>query len=307
MKTKTINAVINKKFDQWVATITDENVRKLVKKNSILTGGSIASMLLKEQVNDFDFYFRNKETVLAVANYYVEQFKQNPPPTFKKTNDEVKIWVDQPDEYRVRILIKSAGIASASESSENSYQYFEQIPDNEGAAVEYVENAANVLKETTDEKPTFRPVFLSSNAISLSDQVQLVIRFYGDPEHIHENYDYVHATNYWTSWDRKVTLRTEALECLLTKELRYIGSKYPICSIVRMRKFLGRQWTINAGQILKMAMQVNELDLTNYDVLEEQLMGMDVAYFMDVIQRLKEKDPTKIDYAYLVEIIDRIF
>lgn len=302
MKTKTINAVINKKFDAWIATIEDEAVRKLVEKNSILTGGAIASMLLREPVNDFDFYFRNKETALAVARYYVEKFRLNPPPAFKDTS-KVSMYVEE-DGDRVKIVIKSAGVASEG-SADVNYQYFEQTEGTEAA--DYVEKVMEVRKDSEETKPDFRPVFLSANAISLSNDVQLVIRFYGEPAQIHENYDFVHATNYWDSKDRKVTLRPEALECLLTKELKYIGSKYPICSICRMRKFLTRQWTINAGQILKMAMQVNELDMNNPDVLEEQLTGMDVAYFMEVLAKLKEKDPSKIDSAYLIEIIDRIF
>lgn len=301
MKTKTINAVICKKFDEWIATIEDEAVRKLVNKNSILTGGAIASMLLRQPVNDFDFYFKDKETTAAIARYYVEKFKAHPPKNFKQ-GQPVTIYVKDDDD-RVRIFIKSAGVAS-DVPDQPAYQYFESQPPE--ATEEYASKVLEV-KEDKEEKPDYRPVFLSDNSISLSGDVQMVIRFYGTPEVIHENYDFVHATNYWTSWDRKVVLRPEALECLLTKELRYIGSKYPICSIVRARKFIQREWTINAGQILKICFQINALDLENYEVLREQLTGMDVAYFAQVLNELKSKDASKIDTAYLVEIIDRIF
>jgi hypothetical protein len=93
----------------------------------------------------------------------------------------------------------------------------------------------------------------------------------------------------------------------LARELRYVGSKYPICSVVRLRKFIERGWRVNAGQILKMAMQISELNLKDLNVLEDQLTGVDTAYFVQLIERLKEKDPEKVDAAYLVEIIDRIF
>ena len=92
-----------------------------------------------------------------------------------------------------------------------------------------------------------------------------------------------------------------------SKELRYVGSKYPICSLVRVRKFVGRGWRINAGQILKMAMQISELDLTSVEVLEDQLTGVDTAYFVQLMDKMKEKDPAKVDTAYLVELIDKIF
>jgi hypothetical protein len=109
MKTKTINSVISKKVDEWHRSITDENVRNLVQKNTIVTGGCIASMLLKEDVNDFDIYFRNKETVLAVANYYVAKFKSMADHTHKD-GGEILISVRE-EEDRVKIFIKSAGIA----------------------------------------------------------------------------------------------------------------------------------------------------------------------------------------------------
>jgi len=80
-----------------------------------------------------------------------------------------------------------------------------------------------------------------------------------------------------------------------------------VCSVVRLRKFISRGWRINAGQILKMCMQISELDLTNIEVLDDQLTGVDTAYFLQVIDRLKEKDPEKVNTAYLIEILDRMF
>jgi hypothetical protein len=147
---------------------------------------------------------------------------------------------------------------------------------------------------------------MSTNAITLSHRVQIVLRFYGDPDAIHENYDFSHCTNYWTTWGG-LTLRQDALEALLARELRYVGSKYPVCSVMRLRKFIKRGWSVNAGQILKMMLQVSALDLTNPEVLEDQLTGVDSAYFLEVMTKLKEKDPTRVNAAYLVEILDRMF
>src|SRR3546814_13834921 len=79
---------------------------------------------------------------------------------------------------------------------------------------------------------------MSTNAITLSDKIQIVLRFYGEADAIHENYDFVHCTNYWTSKDANLTLRQPALESLLCKELRYVGSNYPVCSVIRLSKFI---------------------------------------------------------------------
>ena len=148
---------------------------------------------------------------------------------------------------------------------------------------------------------------MSTNAITLSNRIQLVLRFYGEPDEIHENYDFVHCTNYWKSWDGELVLHQPALEALLARELRYVGSKYPVCSVIRLRKFIKRGWKVNAGQILKMCMQISALNLTDPEVLEDQLTGVDAAYFINVMEKLREKDPEKVNSAYLVEIIDRMF
>jgi len=78
--------------------------------------------------------------------------------------------------------------------------------------------------------------------------------------------------------------------------------------MIRTRKFLGRGWTINAGQYVKMAWQVSQLDLDNVAVLEDQLVGVDAAYFMQVIALLRQQpDPEKVDGAYLMTVIDKLF
>lgn len=313
MKAKTIKQVLRKKINLWLESIEDENVRKLAAKNTIVTGGCIASMLLKEDVNDFDLYFRTQATTKAIAEYYVSKFAPK-----KKAGRETTIEVSEVGE-RVKIVIKSAGIASEG-GTDKPYEYFESQPEGEasGYVSEVMADAGEIqdtyeqtkeaaLEAEDDGKPKFRPVFLSTNAITLSHKAQIVLRFHGEADKIHENYDFTHCTNYWTSWDDELVLRPEALECLLAKELRYQGSKYPVCSVFRLRKFIRRNWTVNAGQILKMCMQISALDLTKIEVLEDQLTGVDCAYFAEVLGKLKARDKTSVDSAYLIEIIERMF
>jgi hypothetical protein len=313
MKSRSIRSVLRAKHSEWLESIMDEGVRDLVKHNSIYTGGCLASMLLGEPVNDYDVYFTNRETALAAAQYYVAQFEPK-----NRRGIACKISV-LPEDDRIKIVIKSAGIASE-DGAEKPYQYFEGATDEH--AGEYVGEVMSdpgeiqdaheeteelaLINPDEDSRPKYRPVFMSTNAITLSQRVQVVLRFFGEPDEIHKNYDFVHCTNYWTSNDR-LTLRPEAMEALLARELRYVGSRYPLCSIFRLRKFLRRGWVVNAGQLLKIAMQVSALDLRNHHVLEDQLTGVDAAYFLEVVQKLREKDPEKVDTAYLVEIIDRMF
>lgn len=330
MKRKTIKTVLKKKFNEWLETITDEKVRKLVKDNSIITGGAIVSMLLNEEVKDFDVYFTDKETTMAVAGYYCNKFNELNKNKKNKLGIPIHAYVldcdnqEQIDkemeectskgpmaghlynlqEGRVKIVIRSDGVAA--EDGTVLAEPFEDVYD-------VIEQADNIEAEKLleEEKGKYRPVFLSSNAITLSGKMQLVIRFYGDAEEIHRNYDFTHCTSYWESKSNNLELNPDALECILNKELRYQGSLYPICSVIRTRKFIRRGWQINAGQYLKMMFQISKLDLTDINVLEDQLVGVDSMYFMALINALRYKvgtDP-KFDISgeYVTSIIDKIF
>lgn len=352
MKAKTINAIVSAKMKQWWATIEDTDLREKVEKETIVTGGAVASMLLNEKVSDFDVYLQTFDTAKAVADYYVKRFHVErkggisvpvyvefaPPLTGPEAADDAekiavvigkdgketprrfgRYWIAGP-EGRVRIVAKSAGVASE-EGTELDYQYFESRPPEEAQAyvddimgspsdADHVGGILDLGDEMKDapaaEGKPYRPVFLSTNAITLANKVQVILRFFGSPEAIHANYDFVHCTNYWTK-ATGVVLNQPALESLLTRELRYVGSRYPVCSLIRTRKFISRGWTINAGQFVKMAFQVGGLDLENVHVLEDQLTGVDVAYFNQVISALKEKGGERVDGAYLLTIINRMF
>ena len=213
-------------------------------------------MLLKEEVNDYDVYFTNKNIVIKIVKYYI------------KNLSNVSI-VEEGD--RVRIKIPSRGIEE-------------------------------ILKK---DAGNYTPIYITDNAITLKGDVQLIIRFYGEPEEIHKNYDFIHATNYWLGETEKLTLNNEAIQSLLKKELVYFGSKYPVASLIRTRKFIKRGFSCNAGEFLKIAFQISKLDLSNFEVLKEQLIGVDVAYFEELLSNLKNKDT--IDYTYIMELINKIF
>ena len=142
----------------------------------------------------------------------------------------------------------------------------------------------------------------------MSDKIQLVIRFFGSPGEIHENYDYAHAMCYYTYGDGDLVLHPEALEAILSKTLIYKGSLYPVASIFRVRKFIQRGWRITAGQLLKIMMQISSIDLRDPVVLREQLIGVDQAYMHQLLRALETKDASqRIDQTYLAKLVDEIF
>lgn len=280
MKRKTIEATIRRKIDDWANSITqyskkDKALAKYallaegIKKHYIVSGGCIVSMLQQQEPNDFDVYFDDVEFCAELAEFYLQRIGCD-------QNDEVR--VHKEDDNRVIVMIKSSGMLRASEKAKKD-----------------------------KKKNDFIPLSITDNAITLSDGVQFILRFTGSPETIHKNFDFAHTKCYQTS--EGLVLDPLALECILTKTLKYTGSKYPLSSIIRTRKFIRRGWTISAGEMLKIMYDVSKLDLENIDVLKDQLIGVDVTYFHTLITALTKgkADGVAFDRTYLCSVIDLVF
>ena len=301
-KRKTIEKTIRQKLKSWYASINDKELVKEIDENLVITGGAIASMLMGFNPNDYDIYFTNPQTATKVAKHYLQAYYG------KETAKVSAIKVEEtPDGMGIAIFIKSAGFAQDEDSDFEEYRYFESLPPSEMAR--FFDSETEEEEQKT-EKKKYRPIQISSNAITLTNDVQLVLRFCGNPATIHEFYDFVHCTNYYTK-ETGVVLNEKALEALLTKELKYVGSKFPLCTMFRMKKFIKRGFTITAGEMMKIAWDINKLDLNDPNVLREQLIGMDAAYFHQVLAMLKKEGwgtaGFELDRTYLFEIVSRVF
>ena len=296
MNSKSIKRHLNNKLRDWISNIDDENIRNILRNNVIVTGGAIVSLLTGEKLHDYDVYFRTKEACLAVATYYVGKWNEMHPdkPVSVRCDDETG---------KIDCFVSSKGIADEDEENVSNISY------DFASTEEEIDEALKQEVEEIDEK--YRPRFITSNAITLTDKVQIVIRFYGEVDEIHKNYDFAHCTCAWSSWDNELFLPEKALECIINKELYYIGSKYPLCSIVRTRKYIERGYHINAGQYVKMCFQLNELDLRDVKVLEDQLTGVDTTYFRMMVEaiqtHMKETGEEKVDTTYAMNLINKLF
>jgi len=336
MRTATVKMVLREKIDTWLTSISDQALRALIKDNVIITGGAITSLLQGEKPNDYDMYFKTKAAARAVANYYVGIFNSsNKFASINKYNAFVKEAVVKnckgQEEERVLIYMQSAGIAAEgqgeykyfeSESDSTTESFFESLTKEDVGQAEDAEEeiyeafqekpleTAKEIKEVLSDKskPRFRPVFLTDNAITLSDKVQLIIRFFGSVEEIHKNFDFAHAMACYDYKSDTLIVPKETYESILSRFLVYNGSLYPVATLFRMRKFMQRGWRVTAGQMLKVAFQISELDLSNPAVLKEQLIGVDYAYMHQLIRMLESREPgTQVDSVYLAKLVDEIF
>jgi len=343
MLKKTMKRAFTKKINDWLDSIEDTSVKEAIARDLIVTGGALTSMISNEPVNDFDCYFKTKETAKKVARYYIDKWNKEHKDQENKLGKKTKLFLldgADPDQDilnyydvnadnfqnslavmisntppdRLKIIFPSDGVVR-----EDPVKTTEDL---DGLSLDLLmNNPKDKDKDNKKEIKKYTPVFMSSNAITLSNDIQIIIRFYGRPEELHSNFDFTHTKAYTTFipilHNDKVTKVTvanivipeEVYECVTNKTLRYTKSKYPLCSLFRIRKFLKRGWHINAGQILKIAFDLQELDLKDINTLEDQLIGVDSVYFNQLIVLLKEKKlPTDtIGPGNIISLIDKIF
>lgn len=313
MQVKTIRNNIEKKMLDWLESITDEQLRKKVKSKLLVSGGFVTSLFLNEKVNDYDIYIQDRQVLMELVDYYTKPFKdvmildgerretyiddelkRNPSAkNIGEVNNQYAVSVRNLKPTQVKLFFKDAGAGMRVNEDKTETDVDLDVAAQTGKVV-----------VTT---PKYFVKFFSPNAISLANNIQIVIRFHGNAEEIHKTFDFLHATNYFT-FDEGLVTNKAAVESILTKQLKYQGSLYPLTTIIRVRKFLKRGWNINAGELLKVMFQISELNLHDADVLEEQLIGVDVAYFGTLINILRNiEDKTKITSEYLNSIIERVF
>ena len=305
MQVKTIQKNVTVKLEEWLNTIEDKDLAKLVKAKLVLSGGSITSMFLNETVNDYDIYLMDIDVCKRLAEYYTKPFTDII--IFDGRDRQTLI-----NDYNHKFEFMTNDNVSHPIELNNSYAIsLRNLKENQ---IKLYFEGANAGKKVNDSVPVedlfYTPLYFSPNAISLSNNIQIVLRFNGSPEEIHKTFDFIHATNYFTFGEGLVR-NLNAIESILTKQLNYQGSHYPLTSIIRAKKFVKRGFNIGAGEYLKIMFQISQLDLTNPDILEEQLIGVDVAYFDLIITALRNKMESdknfKLSSEYMNALIDKVF
>lgn len=313
---KNIKIHLAKKLTDWANSVDNPEISEIILTKTIISGGSIVSLLNDEEPKDYDVYIKDLESLLKISNYYLDKYKNS----YKKLDDndensKLKEFVDDNKSFCIQTCYWNNDKACWSVIEDNNYGKYDDIRlrcfiRSYGAAGEDVEASLFSLnKIKSNNKDKYYPKLFTNNAITLSDKIQLVLRFYGNADKIRSSFDFVHTLCYYDNSENKLELPSRSLEAIINKELYYIGSKYPLCSIIRTRKFLKKSYTIDASQYLKMVLQLNEMDLTNIHVLEEQLIGVDSVYFYSVINKIKKdmKIDEKIDIYYLIKLITEVF
>lgn len=308
---------LDRVFQRFIADIAgfDEDLAEALSQGMYFAGGCLASLLGGDKVNDFDMYFTSRELALrfidayrerysvaafSVPGYVRRQIKPESAPQPAATDTEIIAdnvgTVGKPNNYLVLLdwtnwcRCRTKGKAEADSGDDDA---------NDDVAIEGLYHDVAI----SNDKDGCRPTLVSPNAISLANRMQVVTCVTGPPEELLQDFDFSHCRiayrpmtvpGHAHSGDRvrqAFTFEEDTLRALLAKELVVKSASRPLCSLVRMRKFIKRGYRINAGNIMLLAMAFKKLDLRDVNVLREQLLAVDAAYFWGLLRAL---DPEKL-------------
>ncbi len=276
------------------------------KDNIIVTGGAIASLLLGETPSDYDLYFTNVDVLEKLViekftnpiDFDTTEKKCELPTTWEIPKGNQKVTV-VPGELHFAYDPKEKTDGPFSNIATISKETLPLLPswghDAFYGKTLYSVNTNEIIissnhKDVPHSTKSWKIARVSHYSISFIDSdtgkpdVQITA-YCGAPKHIHSNFDFIHCINYYNNLSGLVYY-PEAMESLLTKELKYIGTRYPLNTLGRIRKFVQRGWTISNMELLKIFYDISNLELETSEDWERQVPGItDYVSDSDFISR----------------------
>ena len=71
----------------------------------------------------------------------------------------------------------------------------------------------------------------------------------------------------------------------------HTGTKFPICSMLRVMKYIKKGFFIGGMELLKMGLAIHSLKLETYADLRSQLQGIDTAFLSDLTAQMRPGEP----------------
>lgn len=214
---------------------------------------------------------------------------------------------EEPSDYDIYFKNSTACAAAAEE-----FIFYESICE---SIIELPNQVAlivpgGMVNQSEIEGVKYHPIVLTENAITLTDGIQIILRFVGIGESLIQNFDFLHCQTLYDYKTNEILMSEEVEKAVQNKRLIFTGSHYPLASLVRTRKFVKREYKINAGQYVKIALELNRFDLKDPRVLREQLVGVDLMLFADLLslmekEQLDETDKKRMENLF--SLIDKGF
>jgi hypothetical protein len=267
-----LKAVLDSVFDalQLHTSISRKDFNELV----FIAGGAVTSLLTKSKVNDYDLYFKDAH----VAALVVQALNDRVP----FTGGAYVLTPRAPEPYHADTMTMSLS-----------------------ADVVASGNKAPVEGQT-------RLVFISDNALTmeikgLDAKVQCIFRFIGQPTDVLQSFDFAHCRFFYDPAIDEIKGSVVGLSALATKQLVYEGSLFPLTSLLRVKKFVKRGWTLDPLQQLLILQNAIKFDWSDREVVLDQLKGVDTNSFQPLLRKLEaETDGPENALDYIIELAKKL-
>jgi len=119
--------------------------------------------------------------------------------------------------------------------------------------------------------------------------IQLIKGFYGSPQGITDSFDWAHIRSYYDVKKKILVVPPETYRLITDKELIYTGSDYPLSSLLRIRKYMKKGWTMDIVEGIKIAIDIQKVNFKLRKELERHINGIDPMYWTEISDSLKPK------------------
>lgn len=122
---------------------------------------------------------------------------------------------------------------------------------------------------------------------------------FGGPEDIFKCYDFTVCMGAYQFFEQSADHAREGfvfgddfLKHVAQRRLVFhTGTMFPICSMLRVMKYVKRGFFITGMETLKIGLSIHALKIETYADLRRQLQGIDTAFLADLTYQMKEDEP----------------
>lgn len=272
------NIFINRKVEEWAGIFSEEIKAKILSAwtegSLFVTGGSVLSVITGSEINDIDLYCSDIDLVKSIVTSI----------NYKNIDPLIGYVLPRDFDYN------DEGISLSKE-----------LEDNVEGLIDC--RFQDPVAFTKTKNKGVRLQYASSSALSYTNGIQLITRFVGTPEEIHSNFDFTICTGLL---QRGVfSIDPVVLQAIAEKELKYMkDSQYPLAGLFRVIKYVKKGYNIRHMSLLQIALELQNIDLTNPKVLKDQLNGVDQVYTSWIIKAINDY-AGEIDTSVIYQIIEQ--
>lgn len=84
------------------------------------------------------------------------------------------------------------------------------------------------------------------------------------------------------------------------------GTMFPICSMLRVMKYIKKGFFITGMEILKIGLSIHSLKMETYADLRRQLQGIDTAFLSDLTSQMKPGEPLGVKQYIMEEFMSML-